>query len=185
MTAVRKELKNLAPAAGTETLGIATRARARATFFACPVCKDLWNSRRDRTALAAYGLFPISLRTGGQTATHLVSQGRGPSGAGALGPRRQRFHPHDGSSHDAATRHCRPNLSAAVTSQADVDKVSDYFRTMVLSAGTVDRPLRENEALTLVLAGALEAIAFARSTLRRTRIETLTEKTLKVYVTST
>jgi hypothetical protein len=41
MTAVRKELKNLAPAAGTETLGIATRARARATFFACPVCKDL------------------------------------------------------------------------------------------------------------------------------------------------
>lgn len=44
-------------------------------------------------------------------------------------------------------------------STADVATISDYFRTMVLSAGAVARPLRETDAMTLVLASALEAIA--------------------------
>src|SRR5262249_415677 len=57
----------------------------------------VWSPRRDRETLAALELFPISLRTGGQGATHLVSHRRGPSGAGALGAGGQRFHLVDGS----------------------------------------------------------------------------------------
>src|SRR5262245_34797064 len=52
----------------------------------------------------AGGTFSVPLRVGGEGAAHLVSQGRGVSGAGALGAGRQRFYPLDGSAHDAAKR---------------------------------------------------------------------------------
>ena len=60
--------------------------------FACPHCKALYGvhdtiERRWRHL----NFFPVPLRTGGQGAAHLVSHRRGASGAGALGPGRQRF----------------------------------------------------------------------------------------------
>src|SRR6202022_58381 len=75
----------------------------RGQRFACPQCGNLCGvhdtiERRWRH----YELFPVPLRTGGQGAAHLVSHRRGASGAGALGPGRQRFHPDDGSPHDGA-----------------------------------------------------------------------------------
>src|SRR3974377_2566131 len=58
--------------------------------FECPVCKTnlVWSPRHHRETLAAYELFPVPLRTGGQGTAHLVSHRRGSSGASALGPGR-------------------------------------------------------------------------------------------------
>src|ERR1700736_2382701 len=72
---------------------MATRARARGTFPVPGLQSFVWSSRHHRKTLAAYELFPVPLRTGGQGAADLVSHRRSPSGTGALGPRRQRFHP--------------------------------------------------------------------------------------------
>src|SRR6516162_1199698 len=69
----------------------------RGQHFECPQCGTLCGvhdtiERRWRHL----NFFGVPLRVGGQGAAHLVSQGRGASGAGALGARRQRFYPLDG-----------------------------------------------------------------------------------------
>ena len=77
----------------------------RGQHFECPQCGTLCGvhdtiERRWRHL----NFFGVPLRTGSQGATHLVWQGRGASGAGALGTGRQRFYPDEGSAHAAAKR---------------------------------------------------------------------------------
>ena len=73
--------------------------------FECPLCQAL--SGVDDTIERRWrhlNFFQYRCETGGQGAAHLVSHRRSPSGAGALGPARQRVYPDDGSAHHAAQR---------------------------------------------------------------------------------
>ena len=77
----------------------------RGQHFECPQCGTLCGVHDTIEGRWRHlNFFGVPLRVGGQGAAHLVWQGRGASGAGALGARRQRLYPLDGSAHVAAKR---------------------------------------------------------------------------------